>query len=541
MSIADPVIADDRIQSMVDLGRWRNKTLLNDFDKAVLLHSSKPAIIGYLKDTGAETSVSYQQLADISDRLAAGMLNKGIKKGDVVSFQLPNWWEFVAVFLACMRIGAISNPLMPIYRENELTYMLNFGASKLMFIPDKFKGFDHAQMLESLNQTLPALESICVVGQSSLTPFLVEKVTAEHRAAFDENSLSANDVFLLMYTSGTTGAPKGVMHTPNTHEYAARKYIERTKLSASEVIFMGSPTAHMTGLMFGVTVPLMLGATSVLLDQWDPSLAWKIIHDKNVAFTMGATPFLADLCDSELVASCNQDDFRLFVCGGAPVPPALARRASKKLNVNLMTVWGMTEMSVATATLLTDSEEKLFETDGCPYDGTEIRVVNDQGMAVKHGEEGRLQVRGAGNFVGYLKRPEAYDTDKAGWFDTGDLAKIIHQHYVRITGRSKDIIIRGGENIPVVTLENALYRHPAVQDAAIVSKPDDRLGERACCFMTVRHGDHLTLQDMQAYLLEEGISKNYWPEYLDILNEMPRTASGKIQKFKLRDMAKKLA
>lgn len=540
MSIVDPLITDVRIKSMFDLGHWCDKTLLDYFDKAVLKHNNKPAIIGYLKDNEAKKAVSYQELTDIADKLAAGLLDRGISKGDVVSFQLPNWWEFVAVFLACMRIGAVSNPLMPIFRESELTYMLNFGCTKLIFVPDIFRGFDHALMLENLTPSLPALEHICVIGKSSLDPFLVDKVSVEHRAKFNENCLSANDVFLLMYTSGTTGAPKGVMHTPNTHEYAARKYIERTKLNESEVVFMGSPTAHMTGLMFGVTVPLMLGATTVLLDQWDPSFAWKIIHDEHVAFTMGATPFLADLCDSESADSCNHDDFRLFVCGGAPVPPALARRASKRLNVNLMTVWGMTEMSVATTTLLMDSQEKLFETDGCPYDGTEVRVVDEQGEVIQNGEEGRLQVRGAGNFVGYLKRPEAYDTDEAGWFETGDLAKIIDQNYIRITGRSKDIIIRGGENIPVATVENALYRNPVVQDAALVAKIDERLGERACCFMTLRDDSKMSLQSLQNYLLDEGISKNYWPEYIEILNEMPRTASGKIQKFKLRNMAEKL-
>ncbi|MBV1912583.1 MAG: AMP-binding protein, partial [Cycloclasticus sp.] len=273
---------------------------------------------------------------------------------------------------------------------------------------------------------------------------------------------------------------------------------------------------------------------------WDPSLAWKIIRDEKIAFTMGATPFLADLSESDALTPCNHDTFRIFVCGGAPVPPAIGRSASKRLNVNLVTVWGMTEMSAVTTTLLTDTEEKVFETDGYPYDGTEVRVVNSKGQPIPNGEEGRLQTRGPGNFVGYLKRPEAYDTDAEGWFETGDLAKIVHQKYIRITGRSKDIIIRGGENIPVATVENTLYRHPQLQDSAVVAKPDDRLGERACCFITLKQDAKIDLQQIKDYLSAEGLSKNYWPEYLEILPAMPRTASGKIQKFKLRDMAKKL-
>ncbi len=440
-----------------------------------------------------------------------------------------------------MRIGAVTNPLMPIFRESELTYMLNFCESKIIFAPKSFRGFDYAGLMQTVQQQTACLQDVCIIDdKQGLEAFMVDEVTADDRAQFEQMRLAANDVFLLMYTSGTTGSPKGVMHTSNTHEYAARKYIERTALKSSEVVFMGSPTAHMTGLMYGVTVPIMLATTGVLLDQWKADIAWKVIHDENVAFTMGATPFLADLTDSELVDSCNHDAFRLFVCGGAPVPPALVRRASKRLKLDLMTVWGMTEMSVATATQLGDSDEKIFETDGCGFDGTEARVVGDQGEVLKEGEEGHLQLSGAGNFVGYLKRPEVFDTDAEGWFATGDLAKMIHGDYIRITGRSKDIIIRGGENIPVATVENALYKNKGIQDTAIVAKPHERLGEKACCFITLREGATMNFAQVQQFLADEGVSKNYWPEYIEILGEMPRTASGKIQKFKLREMAEKL-
>ena len=540
MAIVDPILSEKRIHEMRVAGHWHDKTMLDYFDQAVSQKGEQIAVTGYQKENGKKTSLSYQQLTELSDRLAAGLLELGIEKGGVVSFQLPGCWEFVVVYLACMRVGAISNPLMPIFRESELSYMLGFGESKVVFGFDNFRGFNHAEMLAKLQGTISSLESVCIIGEQGLEPFMVEHVTDRHREVFGERRLTPNDVFLLMYTSGTTGSPKGVMHTSNTHEYAARKFIERTALVSSEAIFMGSPTAHMTGLMFGVSIPIMLGAKTVLLDQWEATFAWKIIHDEKVAFAMGATPFLADLADSEVVDTCNHDDFRLFVCGGAPVPPALGRRASKRLNVNLITVWGMTEMSAVTTTLLTDREEIVFETDGRPYEGTEVQVVNESGKSVQEGIEGRLQTRGAANFVGYLKRPEAYDTDEEGWFETGDLAKIVHQDYVRITGRSKDIIIRGGENIPVATVENALYRNPLIQDVAIVAKSDERLGERACCFITLRGDEQADLGQIQAYLLQEAVSKSYWPEYLEILADMPRTASGKIQKFKLREMAEKL-
>ncbi|HIF17403.1 MAG TPA: cyclohexanecarboxylate-CoA ligase [Cycloclasticus sp.] len=537
MSIAKPILSSQRIETMQSTGHWQGKTILDFFDANVAKQGDKTAVIAYGKENNTRVSKTYQELADLSDRFAAGLLKQGIKKGDVVSYQLPNWWEFVVVYLACMRVGAISNPLMPIFREQELSFMLSFAESKLVIGPDTFKKFNHAELLNKLQSDLPSLEAVWSIGDNGLDAYMVEQVTEQDRATFEAVKLTPNDVFLIMYTSGTTGAPKGVMHTSNTHEYSARKFIERSELTSEELILMGSPTAHMTGLMYGVSVPIMLGSTTVLLDQWDADLAWKIIRDEQIAFTMGATPFLADLSDSSAVDDCNHDKFRLFACGGAPVPPALGRRASARLNVNLVTVWGMTEMSAVTTTLLTDSEEKVFETDGCPYDGTEVRVIDQQDAAVENGTEGRLQTRGAGNFVGYLKRPEAHDTDEEGWFETGDLAKIVHEHYIRITGRSKDIIIRGGENIPVAVVENFLYRHDALQDVAIVAKADERLGERACCYITLRPQQSFDLETLKTYLSDEGLSKNYWPEYLEILDAMPRTASGKIQKFKLRDMA----
>lgn len=541
MSIVDPILPDERIQAMYESNDWQDKTLLEYFDAAVAKHGNKPAVIGYRKESNDKQSKTYAELLGLSDRLAAGLLHQGICKGDVISFQLPNWWEFVVVYLACMRIGAISNPLMPIFRESELNYMLGFAESKVIFAPATFRGFDHAEMIEQLGESLPCLEHVCILGEDDgLEAFMQEEVSTEDRAQFEASKLAPNDVFLLMYTSGTTGAPKGVMHTFNTHDYSARKFIERVELTEDENVFMGSPTAHMTGLMFGISMPIMLGTTTVLLDQWDPLTAWQIIRDEKVAFTMGATPFLADLSESDALQTCNHDTFRVFVCGGAPVPPAIGRSAAERLKVNLITVWGMTEMSAVTTTLLTDSEEKVFETDGFPYDGTEVRVVDMDGKPLGRDQEGRLQTRGAGNFVGYLKRPEAYDTDADGWFETGDLARIVHQNYIRITGRSKDIIIRGGENIPVANVENALYRHPQLQDSAVVAKPDERLGERACCFITLKQGAEINLQQIKDYLSDEGLSKNYWPEYLEILPAMPRTASGKIQKFKLREMAEKL-
>jgi cyclohexanecarboxylate-CoA ligase len=228
---------------------------------------------------------------------------------------------------------------------------------------------------------------------------------------------------------------------------------------------------------------------------------------------------------------------RLFVTAGAPIPRVLVQRAQERLGARVISAWGMTENGAVTSTRPDDPPQKVFETDGRAFPGFEVRVVDAGDHPVPTGEEGRLQARGMCNFVGYLKRPERFDTNADGWFETGDLARMDPDGYIRISGRAKDIIIRGGENIPVAEVEGALYRHPAVQDVAIVAMPDERLGERACAFIVPRQGQSLSFEQMIAHLQAEKMSRSYFPERLEVVEGMPRTASGKIQKFRLRQLA----
>lgn len=542
--IVDPILPAARVEKMQREGWWRDKNLLDYFDAALAQNPDEIAIVDFRAESGKKITVTYRELDERANHVAVALAHYGIEKQDVVSFQLPNWWEFVVIHLACLRIGAVSNPLMPIFRERELSFMVDYAESKILIVPKLFRGFDHEQMIENMRDKLPHLRHLFVVGGAGENNFekalLKHKASGDTQALFKERELNPNDVVLLMYTSGTTGMPKGVMHSANTFLFSVHRMIERCALTGDDNIFMGSPLAHLTGFLAGMWLPIILQTRTVFLDTWNVGAAWRLIADEDVSFTMGATPFLADLTSSESAEECNSDRFRVFVCGGAPIPKALAEKAVAKLNIHLIAVWGMTECGVVTTTRLDDPKDKVVGTDGKAVPGSAVKVVDEHGRSLPVGVEGRLLECSPSTFIGYLKLPAAYMLDDQGFFDTGDLATMDRDGYIRITGRSKDIIIRGGENIPVVEVENLLYTHPLVIDCAVVAMPDERLGEIGCCFVTLEEGTNFTFDDMKAFLVEHKLAKNYFPEHLEVIPAMPRTASGKIQKFELRQIAKTL-
>jgi cyclohexanecarboxylate-CoA ligase len=533
-----------RREAMVKAGFWKNRTLLDDFDKRVSEKPQALAIVAHEVTTGSQTRLTYGELDERVTRIAVNLARLGVEAGDVVSYQLPNWWQFVALHLACLRIGAITNPVMPILRRRELEFMFNHARTKVVVTPAKFRDFDHGAMIAGMREALPNLQHAFVIGGEGEAAF--ERLHAAPVDAAEAKSLFAarrpkpDDVIQVLYTSGTTGEPKGVTHTSNTLMSNLGPYVERLHLSAADTVFMASPLAHQTGFMYGLMMPIVLGCHVVLQDIWNRKVAAELFAAEKPTFTMASTPFLADLTDE---AEANPRAFaslRVFLSAGAPIPRVLVRRATDFLGATIASGWGMTENGAVTVTKPEDPPEKAFETDGCALPGMEVRVVDAADKALPPGSEGRLQVRGCSNFVGYLRRPDLNGVDAEGWFDTGDLARIDAEGYVRITGRAKDIIIRGGENIPVVEIEGLVYKHPGVVDVAIVAMPDERLGERACAFVTAKPGQTLTLADVTAFLAQQDVSRNYLPERLEVLPELPRTASGKIQKFVLRDMAKTL-
>ena len=535
------LIAPRRAQSVAQ-GFWHNRTINDDLDACVANCPDKLALTAVQAESGTVTRFTYRELAAMADRVAVGLARLGVGRNDIVACQLPNWWQFTVTYLACSRIGAVMNPLMHIFRERELSFMLKHGEAKVLIVPKLFRGFDYEAMVTALQPSLPDLQHIVVVngeGNNSFEALLsgpAWELSGEADAILSTDRPGPDDVTQLIYTSGTTGEPKGVMHTANTVMANIIPYAQRLHLGERDVVLMASPMAHQTGFMYGLMMPIMLKASAVLLDIWEPLKAIDLIRTESATFTMASTPFLTDLAKNVADSGKTVPTLATFLCAGAPIPGPLVEQARAVLGTKIVSAWGMTENGAVTLIKLDDDDERAFTTDGCPLPGVELKVIDVDGASLPPGQPGRLLLRACSNFGGYLKRPQWNATDAEGWFDTGDLASIDERGYVRITGRSKDVIIRGGENIPVVEIEALLYRHPAIAMAAIVAYPDERLGERACAVVVPQAGQSIDLPSIVEFMKSQKVAVQYIPERLIVRDAMPSTPSGKIQKFKLREM-----
>jgi cyclohexanecarboxylate-CoA ligase len=524
-------LTDARIRECTARGFWRNETLSTYLDRWARKQPDKVALIDGVG------RLTYGELGRRVETVARGLAAHGIRSGSVVSIQLPNWNEFVVVLLAAERLGAVANPIPPIYRASELRFILNLLESSVVVVPGVFRGFDHGAMLASLRPDVPRVEHVFVArGAAGAGTTSFARLEDSYTAAGDLTGSDPNRVHEVMFTSGTTGEPKGVMHTPNTTLANVHLMVERFRMTERDVILMASTLGHQTAYLYAYCQTLVLGTTAVWLDVWSPEAAARLIAEHGVTFTMGATPFLNDL--AYLPGDHDFSSLRLFVSAGAAIPRQLVRDARARFRCAISAGWGMTENGLVTCNGLEDPEEKVVATDGAPLPGMELAIVDDDGHPVPAGTEGELLARGAFQFVGYFKRPaftrEAHTGE--GWFKTGDRGTLDGDGYLSITGRSKDLVIRGGENIPVVEVENLLFSHPKITGVAIVAMPDPRLSERACAFVVPRAGETLTLAEIVAFLETKQLARQKFPERLEIVAEFPMTPSGKVQKYRLRQL-----
>ncbi len=523
--------------------------ILDDLERHASERPRARALVA-VDGAGGVREQTFSELREEVDRAADVLLGLGVRPGEPVAFQLPNRIEFVTIALAALRVGAVCEPLMPIFRERELDFMVRSTGARVLLVPDRFRGRDHEAMALSLRMAVPSLEHVVVLdsthharhlGHFSYTHLLDGARPDPER--LDHLRPGGEATAQLLFTSGTSGQPKGVLHSHEVLTRAADAHIAHFGLGADDVIYIPSPLAHQTGFLYGMWIALRLGVPQVLQEVWDAGVGLEAMSRFGVTFVQAATPFLADLVKLAGEREQRPQGLRTFVATGAAIPRELAREAAEVLGAEVGGAWGTTETCLGTAFSPGEPPERAWGTDGHALPGVELRVVDDEGRTLEPGVEGNFEVRCECTFKGYLDRPDL--TDEAmtadGFYRTGDLATLDADGYVRITGRVKDLINRGGEKIPVAEIEQLLYAHPAVSEVAIVAMPDERLGERACAFVVLRAGGELDFAGMTAYLDSRRVAKTYWPERLELVSALPRTPSGKIQKYLLREAAGELA
>ncbi len=517
------------------LGQWPGTLLQDHLQRAVAAHPEKPAVVDI------RGRLTYEELATATDEAALGLLQLGIRGGDVVTAQLPNWNEFVVLRLACERIGAIINPIAPIFREREVGIMLRLAEPKVAFVARRFRNFDHPALYAGLRAEVPSLRQVLEVGDGAEPDGWQELLGAgreawAHRAALDWLRPGPDAVTEFIFTSGTTGEPKGVLHTPNTLAAAAEGTLSEMGLSGDDIFHMASTFAHQTGFTYGVHLPLHRGATAVYQDVWDPSHFVELVAATGITYTMGATPYVADTLRAVGADTDALRTLRIFISAGAPIPAPLAEEFTERLQCHLGAGWGMTENGLVTACFPGDPAEKAWTSDGRAHPGMEVQVRSGE-RVLGPGEEGDLYARGPFTFRGYIQGRRFTDRyfDESGWFETGDRARLDEDGFIRITGRTKDLINRGGENIPIKEIEDLLLRHPAVREVALVGYPDHRLGERAAAFVVLEAGHTFAIEDLRGHLREHGVTPQFWPERVEVRDRFPTTPSGKVQRFRLRE------
>ncbi len=514
-------------------GLWGDASLADYWQQTARAMPDKIAVVD---NHGA--TYTYSALDHAASCLANWMLAKGIESGDRIAFQLPGWCEFTVIYLACLKIGAVSVPLLPSWREAELVWVLNKCQAKMFFAPTLFKQTRPVDLILPLQNQLPQLQQI--VGVDKLAPatssLSLSQIIADNIPLTTAITTHGDELAAVLFTSGTEGLPKGVMLTHNNILASERAYCARLNLTWLDVFMMPAPLGHATGFLHGVTAPFLIGARSVLLDIFTPDACLALLEQQRCTCMLGATPFVYDLLNLLEKQPADLSALRFFLCGGTTIPKKVAREC-QQLGIKLLSVYGSTESSPHAVVNLDDPLSRFMHTDGYAAAGVEIKVVNDARKTLPPGCEGEEASRGPNVFMGYFDEPEltARALDEEGWYYSGDLCRMDEAGYIKITGRKKDIIVRGGENISSREVEDIILQHPKIHDACVVAMPDERLGERSCAYVVLKAPHHsLSLEEVVAFFSRKRVAKYKYPEHIVVIEKLPRTASGKIQKFLLR-------
>jgi acyl-CoA synthetase (AMP-forming)/AMP-acid ligase II len=500
--------------------------------------------------TDGTHSLTFRQLFDRAQRLAVGLHRQGLRSGDTAAVQLPSWVEFVQVLAALSRLGVVAVPIMPIYRREEVGYVASNAEIRAAFTPATFKKFSYLDMYLGLRQEHPDL-MIVVARPDSATESIIAADDGvfslqELEADIDDDSAieelpdppGADEPFVVVYTSGTTSRSKGCVHTFNTYCSGSRALIAPFGYTEDDVQFGPSPVAHTTGLVTSVLLPMLAGASTHLMAEWDPARGVEEIQRFGCTAAVTAPTFLHGLLSAFDAERHDLSTLRLWTCAGAPIPAAVVQRSSTTLpNVKVLSLYGRSENLVTTTCSVDDDVSRALTSDGAAVPGAKVKIVDIGGNEVPPGVEGDIAYRGPSHMIEYLGNPEetAVLFTADGFSKSGDLGVMTDDGYVRVTGRTKDIVIRGGMNISVREIEDMLVDHPDLLASSCVGMPDERLGERVCCYVvTTPERATPTVEDLRVFLLSHGLPIQKTPERVVAVDALPMTATGKVLKQELR-------
>jgi acyl-CoA synthetase (AMP-forming)/AMP-acid ligase II len=471
-------------------------------------------------------------------RLAGGLRAAGIGAGDVLAFQLPNWAEAAATLLAASMLGVVIVPIVHYYGAREVGFALGESRARAFLTTDRFRRIDYVSLLDAIRPSLPDLE--LVVMLSSAGGALPAGVVPYHRVAAADPldrlpAVDPDQPAVIAYTSGTTADPKGVIHTHRSF-LAEIRQLAAIQIPGGRPMLVGAPIGHAIGMLGGLLMPLYRGHAVHLTDVWDAGAVLDAMSEADLTAGSGATVFLLSLLDHPRFSAAHAAKMSWIGLGGAPVPTAVAERA-EAMGIQVARAYGSSEHPSTTGSSPSDARAKRNATDGRPLSGVELRIVDDDGRDLPVGAAGEIWSRGPDLCAGYtdpaLTRAAFHD---GGWYASGDVGVLDADGYLTITDRKKDIIIRGGANISAAEIEELVMRMPAVAEVAVVGAPDPRLGERPFAFLRLRPGAPAPdLAAMQRHLEGCGLAKPKWPEQLRVVDDFPRTASGKIKKYTLRE------
>jgi len=530
-------------QAYREAGWWRDQTFLDDLRRNATQRPGKAAVIAYSAASGQTDTIDYAELARLTRRMAQGLVELGVRRGEYVAIMLPDYWHMFPLALACIQAGAQLVPISPEFRRVDMEYAFRLTGARVFIAATDVFGFHPAGEAQALAEDSGLPEQIVLLGddrppgtRSFDEVFLADREFGEGTLA--GRALGPDDPFLLLFTSGTTGTTKAVVHSQNTLHASIRAYAEAFGFDDTLVTTTAHSNMYYVGLVVRLLCSLHLGATAVCLDRWDPAESLKLMARHGVTSFYGSPHFVRELVAAARSQPAELGSLTTVVSGSAPVPPQLAGDVREALGARMFALWGMSENGAATCTRPEDPEDWPAHSDGRPAGGMEVRIDPLPGQ----GGVGPLWVRGPNQCLGYYKQDDVYaaELDAEGWFNTGDLARDDGRGGIRITGRAKDIIIHKSTNLPVAEIEAVLGNHPRVADVALIGIPDPDTDERVCAVVTAAKGEGdaggtaPTLQELRDYLRDAGMTDFCWPERLEVIEAMPRNAMGKIRKVDLR-------